>query len=236
MRPSPPPLLKLEPRVLRALVIAFVGFGGVGTLVLVGGGALGVTGPAIEAWLSEFAGGPWALPAAIGMFAAMAFLGAPQFVLIAAAVAAFGPWRGAGYSWAGTLVSSAVGFGLGRRFAGRLLSVHGGPGVWRFVRMIGRNGFAASLLVRLVPAAPFVLINMAAGATPMAFSDFLMGTAIGIVPKVAITALGAAAVGRAMGSGGLEWLGLTGGALLLWLALGGAARAWAKRWDLPDEP
>ncbi len=59
--------------------------------------------------------GPWALPAAVGGFAVMAFLGVPQFVLIAAAVVAFGPWTGFAYSWIGTLVSALVGFALGRQ-------------------------------------------------------------------------------------------------------------------------
>jgi uncharacterized membrane protein YdjX (TVP38/TMEM64 family) len=227
--------LKFDARTLRAASVAFFGFGGVGLLVLVGARAFGVTGVGVEAWLSGFAGGPWALPAAIGMFAALAFVGAPQFILIAAAVAAFGPLRGAGYSWAGTMVSSLVGFGLGRRFAAGLVGAHAGAGLKRFARMVGRNGLAASLLVRLVPAAPFMLVNMAAGATPMATGDFLIGTAIGIVPKIAITALGAAGFGAAAGHGLPLSLSLIGAALLLWAGLGWAARAWARRWDVSDD-
>jgi len=228
--------LTLPPRALRASFLAFVSFGGVGLLVLLGARLCGVTPVGMEAWLRGFSDGPWALPAAIAMFAALAFLGAPQFVLIAAAVAAFGPWRGAGYSWAGVMVSATLGFWLGRRFAGRLLSLHSGPRLRRFVRMIGRNGLAASLLVRLAPAAPFVLVNMAAGATPMPILDFVMGTAVGIVPKIAITALGAAGVSAAGAHASLAAVGLLALALIAWGVLGLGARAWTSRWDLSDEP
>ena len=38
--------------------------------------------------------------------------------------------------------------------------------------MVGRNGFLASLIVRLVPSAPFIVVNMAAGVTPMRLRDF----------------------------------------------------------------
>lgn len=225
-----------KPRALKAALLAFAGFGGVGIMLLAGAHLLGVTGPAVQAWLAGFSDGPWGLIAAVAVFAALSFVGAPQFLLIAAAVAAFGPWRGAGYSWAGTMISAGVGFWLGRRVAGDLLAAHGGAAVSRFVRMISCNGFVASLLVRLVPAAPFVLINMAAGATPMPLADFLAGTAIGVVPKVAVIALGATGAGRAAASDGAQGAALVAAAVVLWLALGWAARHWSRRWDLTDEP
>ena len=110
-------------------------------------------------------------------------------VLIAAAVVAFGPWLGSLYSWIGTMVSAAVGFWLGRLTGGRLLRDLGGRGIQAFIAMIGRNGFLASLIVRLVPSAPFVAVNMAAGVTTMPFLAFAGGTALGIVPKILLTAM-----------------------------------------------
>ena len=220
---------------LRSFAVAFVGFGGVGLLALVGARAFGVTGSGVEAWLSGFSDSPWGLTAAIALFAALAFIGAPQFVLIAAAVAAFGPWRGAAYSWAGTMVSAALGFGLGRRFAAQLIRAHAGSSVARFMRLVGRNGLLASLMVRLAPSAPFVLVNMAAGATPMAFADFLWGTALGIVPKIVICAIGTAGAGRAMGQGGAWGLVAVVMALGLWAGLGWGAKAWARRWRGADD-
>ena len=45
--------------------------------------ALGLDeGKSLEAWMGAGVTGPWALPAAILGFAALAFLGVPQFVLI----------------------------------------------------------------------------------------------------------------------------------------------------------
>ncbi len=220
---------------LRTVLTAFIGFGGLGVLALIGGRVFGVTGAGVEAWLAGFASGPWALPAAVALFAGLAFIGAPQFVLIAAAVAAFGPWRGAAYSWIGTLTSAAVGFGLGRRFAARLIGERAGPGVRRFTQMIARNGVAASALVRLAPAAPFVLVNIAAGATAMGLADFLLGTGLGIIPKILICAAGTAGAGRAVGSGGLQAVGLVIGALALWFALGWAVKAWSGRWTTAQD-
>jgi uncharacterized membrane protein YdjX (TVP38/TMEM64 family) len=95
--------------------------------------------------------------------------------------------------------------------------------------MVGRNGFMASLLVRLVPSAPFIVVNMAAGVTTMRRVDFVAGTAIGIVPKIALTAFSGAAVMQALHGGGpRHWLMLALAAGL-WLAAALAARAWLRR-------
>ena len=144
----------LDARALRSLGVSFLLFGGVGFVFLLGAPALGLTGKAgVEHWLG-LARGPWALPIAVGAFAVLAFLGAPQVVLIAAAAVVFGPWLGSLYSWIGTFVSALIGFELGRVFGGRVIRDLKSPGVDRFMALIGRNGFMASLIIRLVPAAP----------------------------------------------------------------------------------
>ena len=115
-------LTNMDARAWRSLAVSFVLFGGVGTLLLLGAPELGLNQAGVQRWLT-LAHGPWALPAAVAAFAALAFLGAPQFVLIAAAVVVFGPWTGSLYSWIGTLVSAQIGFELGRAFGGGLIQI-----------------------------------------------------------------------------------------------------------------
>ncbi len=227
--PIPPRGAGVPRRRWREAGLAFVLFGGVGLVFLFGAGALGLSGPAAARhWLAA-ARGPWALPAAVACFAALAFLGAPQFVLIAAAVAAFGPWRGLGYSWVGTMVSALIGFGLGRLWGGRLLAPAGvGAGtIDRFMTLVARNGVLASLVIRLVPFAPFVVVNIAAGVTAIRLADFAFGTAIGILPKIALTALAGQSILRALtGAGVGVAIGLLVLAAAVWIAAGLAARRW----------
>jgi uncharacterized membrane protein YdjX (TVP38/TMEM64 family) len=159
----------------------------------------------------------------VAAFAALAFLGVPQVVLIAAAVLAFGPWAGLAYSWTGTMVSALIGFGLGRSFGARLTT--GWPAAQRFADLVGRNGFMASLVVRLVPFAPFVLVNAAAGVAPMSWAAFALGTGIGILPKIAVIAF----AGHSIAAGGVlsfVWLTI---ALAVWAAAGWVARRWLRR-------
>jgi uncharacterized membrane protein YdjX (TVP38/TMEM64 family) len=223
-------LTNLDGKAWRALLVSFLLFGGVGLIFVFGAQVLGFGGEsAVEGFLGAAARGPLALPVAVAAFAGLAFLGVPQFMLIAAAVVAFGGWTGFVYSWIGTMVSALVGFRLGRAAGARTLERFSGPGVWRFMDHVGRNGFAASLIVRLVPSAPFIVVNMAAGVTPMRLVDFVLGTALGIVPKIALTAFAGSSIARAVRQGpGREaiWLGLV---VAVWLAIGWAARLWLGR-------
>ncbi len=47
---------------------------------------------------------------------------------------------------------------------------------------VKKSGINFLLFVRLVPLFPFFLINLVAGLTPMRFSVFFLGTAVGIIP------------------------------------------------------
>ena len=218
----------MDARAWRTVAVSFVLFGGVGVVFLFGAQLLGLNGEvAVEHWLSA-AHGPWALPVAVGAFAALAFIGVPQFVLIAAAVVAFGPWTGFAYSWIGTLVSSLIGFWLGRAFGGRLLKDLAGDGVAKFMKLIGKNGFLASLIVRLVPSAPFIVVNMAAGVTPMKLRDFAAGTAVGIIPKIALTAFAGNSIVQALKGGGQRHIVMLVIAVAVWIVAGLIARNWLK--------
>ncbi len=221
-------LSNMDAQAWRTLLISFVLFGGVGLVFVFGAPMLGLNGEAtVQEWLRA-APGPWSLPVAVLAFAVLAFAGVPQIMLIAATVVAFGPLTGFAYSWIGTMVSSLVGFYLGRVAGAKTLERFSGDGIRRFVELVGRNGFFASFIVRLVPSAPFIVVNMAAGVTPMRVLDFTLGTALGIVPKIVLTAFAGNAIVRLMkGEIGKDalWLVLIAAA---WVAIGLVARAWLR--------
>jgi uncharacterized membrane protein YdjX (TVP38/TMEM64 family) len=133
-------------------------------------------------------------------------------------------------------VSSLVGFWLGRAFGARMLRDLHSRGVDQFMALIGKNGFTASLIVRLVPSAPFIVVNMAAGMTPMRLWAFAAGTAIGIVPKIALTAFAGNSVVQALNGGGIGHIALLAGAAAIWIGAGLLARRWLKAAETAQEP
>jgi len=51
-------------------------------------------------------------------------------------------------------------------------------------RRLGRGGVSAVLLFRLLPVAPFTVVNLVAGASHLRLRDFLIGTALGMAPGI----------------------------------------------------
>ena len=221
-------LTNMDAKAVRSLAVSFALFGGVGLIFVLGAPALGLTSKAgVARWLM-LAQGPWALPAAVAAFAVLAFLGAPQVALIAAAAVVFGPVKGSLYSWVGTFVSAQIGFELGRLFGAGPIRDLKSRGVERFMALIGRNGFMASLVIRLAPAAPFIVVNMAAGVAKVRRADFALGTGVGIVPKILLTAFAGGSVMAAVNGGGWVQFALLGLVILIWLGSAFLARRWLR--------
>ena len=183
----------------------------------------------LEAWLGGFRHGPWGLPAAVIVFTVAAFFGAPQFILIAACVVAFGPWFGFLYSWIATVASAAVTYWMGRGPTARVLERHGGKTVGRLTRFVGQNAFYASFMIRNVPSAPFIVVNMAFGAARASFPGFLAGCALGVLPKTALVAFFGGSFMTAVSGDGVWTSAILAGVALAWLGLMLGVREWVRR-------
>ncbi len=111
----------------------------------------------------------------------------PVTLLIAATGIVFGVLPGAPYALAGTVCAAAAGYALGaaigRKAARRLL----GARLNRLSRRVARRGTLAMILVRLLPLAPFGVINIACGASHIRLRDYLLGTLLGVTPGVLLT-------------------------------------------------
>ena len=139
--------------------------------------------------MASLSNSPWAIPVTIVMFCVMAFIGAPQWMLITGTVLAFGPWQGGSLSWAGSMASAMLGFGVGHFVGAERLQKLDAKLIKKLSAAVRKNGFMTSLVVRLVPTGPAILVNLAAGVSRMKFSHFVGGTAIGVIPKIIVVAL-----------------------------------------------
>ncbi|MFN4225113.1 MAG: TVP38/TMEM64 family protein [Hyphomonas sp.] len=191
-----------------------------------------------ESWLRNLAGSPWGLPAVIFIFCAAAFVGVPQFALIAAAIAVFGPLPGAVYAWIANMISGALTFWIGRAGGEAAVNRYAGPRARKLSRLIGQNALIASAVVRNVPAGPFLIVNMVFGASAAKFRDYWVGMGLGIIPKIALVAVGWKTVVTAFQGNPLV-AGLFGlGAVVLYAGIAifvvrRARQAWQ---DIPTEP
>ena len=144
---------------------------------------------------------------------------------------AFGPEQGFWFAWIATVVSGVATYFTGRLAGAETRKRFGGATGGRFTRFMGKNAFMASLIVRLVPSAPFVVVNMAFGAARVNFWAFIGGLTVGVLPKTAILAFSGDAIMEA-----LE--GKVGSAVLagviaigLWVLVAYIVRRWLRRDD-----
>ncbi|MBX9615041.1 MAG: VTT domain-containing protein, partial [Caulobacteraceae bacterium] len=123
------------------------------------------------------------------------------------------------YSWVATVASAGVTYWLGRGPTARMLDRFGGSTLERLKRFVGRNAFYASFMIRNVPSAPFIVVNMAFGATRASFPAFLAGCALGVLPKTALVAFFGGAVVAAVSGDGV-WTSLILAAIaVVWMGL-----------------
>jgi phospholipase D1/2 len=64
-----------------------------------------------------------------------------------------------------------------------------GNGLNALSRRLAKRGLVAMTLVRLLPVAPFSIVNIVAGASHIGWRDFLLGTVLGMLPGIVVIAL-----------------------------------------------
>jgi phosphatidylserine/phosphatidylglycerophosphate/cardiolipin synthase-like enzyme/uncharacterized membrane protein YdjX (TVP38/TMEM64 family) len=115
----------------------------------------------------------------------------PVTVLILVTALAFGPAEGFAYALLGSLFSGVLTFGIGRLLGRETVRRLSTGRINRLSRLLARRGLLAVTAVRILPVAPFTVVNLVAGASHIRFRDFLLGTILGMIPGVlAITVFG----------------------------------------------
>jgi phospholipase D1/2 len=131
-----------------------------------------------------------AFPALILIFVVAELFLFPVLVLLFATGVVFGPWLGTLYGLTGALASAIPPFLIGRRVGRERLERFGGAVMRKIAKVLDRRGLIAVFLVRKIPA-PYSLVNLACGASPVSMRDFLLGTLLGMgTGVVLITVVG----------------------------------------------
>lgn len=174
----------------------------------------------------------------LGSLAALALalsLAVPLTPLTLVAMLALGPWWGTACLMGAALLAAALNRWMGRALGHELLLRLAGPRLRRLSEAMEARGLWAVVALRLVPAAPFAIVNMAAGATHLQLRHMLLGTAIGMLPGTLAMAWFSDQILRALQTPGplsYALLALTVGLL--------AAGAWGlQRWlnrPAPPDP
>lgn len=179
---SHPPALKWK---LAGLVMAL--------LVLLGLAAAWSWSP-LRYWLDiehivntlQMLGQSYGAYAAILGFTLALSLAVPLTFLTLVTLVAFGPFAGFFYTMIAAMMGAAVSYGAGYMLGREVVQRLGGERVNTISQRLANRGVLAVIVIRMVPVAPFAVINMIAGASHIRLRDLLIGTAVGMTPGTLI--------------------------------------------------
>ena len=131
---------------------------------------------------------PWAPLLVSAIYVAAGMLVIPITLLVIVTCVFFGPLPGAAYALAGALANALATYGAGRVLGRQIVRRIAGVRLNYITRKLARRGMMAVAILRLLPVAPYSIVNAVAGASRLRLREFLPGTLIGILPAVAVAA------------------------------------------------
>jgi phospholipase D1/2 len=140
----------------------------------------------IVQWQDSVRAHPAAFFFVVGIYLAGSLVLFPVTILNVATVFTFGPIRGNAYGLAGWLVSATLGYAIGRAFKHKLLNRLVGPRIDRLLEQAAGHGFLAVLTMRILPVAPFTLVNVFVGTSGIGFRDFFLASLVGRIPGMIV--------------------------------------------------
>ncbi len=125
--------------------------------------------------------------AVVASYVAAGLLMVPVMLLIAVTGIVFGPWYGSLYAVAGSLLSALVTYGIGHWLGRDAVRGLLGARINRLSQRIAQRGILAMMVIRMLPVAPFSIVNIVAGASHIKLRDYLVGTWLGMMPGIIMT-------------------------------------------------
>jgi uncharacterized membrane protein YdjX (TVP38/TMEM64 family) len=101
----------------------------------------------------------------------------------------FQPYKAIAVSFSGILLSASLLHWLGARFIGERAKKVMGPTIKRVDDALTDRGILTIAAIRMIPLAPFTLVNLAAGAVGVRFRDYVLGTMLGLLPGISVVCI-----------------------------------------------
>jgi phospholipase D1/2 len=138
----------------------------------------------LSGWVYAMKGSLLVPVVVMGIYVAGSMLMIPVTLMVGATGIVFSPVIGTLYALAGCLLSGLTAYAVGAKVGRNTISKLSGKRSARLSRRLSDNGIIAVAIIRNLPVAPFTIVNMMAGASHIKLKDFLIGTAIGMLPGI----------------------------------------------------
>lgn len=177
MNKTPSPYLRLS--LFIAVIMLFLGFAALWRWTELGSWLNPEHWQHNVAWLREH---PLAPLFGIGGFLLATLLALPATLVMLAEAVIFGAHAAFFYVCLGALLNAVLSFSLGRWLGASALAQLPASRAHKLSERLGQGGLMAALTIRLLPIAPFVVMNVLIGASHIRFQHFLLSTILILIP------------------------------------------------------
>jgi phospholipase D1/2 len=177
------------------------------------------------AWAQESAWAPYLFVLAYPVAGLIVF---PVMLMSAIVACLFPPPEAMAISFSGFLLSAALLHRIGAIFAANVRAMMG-TAMRRVDALMDNQGITTIAAIRMLPIAPFTVVNLAAGALGVRFFEYMAGTALGLAPGMIMLCLFGHQARQMWRHPTPSRIGMGIGFLLLWVAMSFTLQRWAKR-------
>jgi uncharacterized membrane protein YdjX (TVP38/TMEM64 family) len=132
---------------------------------------------------------PWGPIAMLALYVIGGFVMMPLLALYAATVLVFEPVTAITVALTGAMLNAAAVYFAGAKLIRNWVERSFGDPIARVRNALQSRGVLAVAMIRMVPVAPFSLVNVAAGAIGIPFREYLFGTFLGLAPGTVLICL-----------------------------------------------
>ncbi|MCR9089769.1 VTT domain-containing protein [Algiphilus sp.] len=138
----------------------------------------------LEAHVETLARSPWAVLSLGAVYILATPVMFPLTALNLALIVAIGPVAGMAYALYGSLLAGLCAYWTGLRLGQPALDRWGNAKVDKALRIVRESGVPGLVLLRIMPVAPYAVVNLVLGAGGVRGLPFVVGTVLGILPAL----------------------------------------------------
>jgi uncharacterized membrane protein YdjX (TVP38/TMEM64 family) len=116
------------------------------------------------------------------IYSLASFFFIPINILILATASIYDGFTAFFYAMIGSLLNASVSYGAGYLLGKKTIQKIFFERIRRIAKKLEKKGLLPIIIVRLLPIAPYSIVNVVAGAFHISFKNFLIGTCIGMIP------------------------------------------------------
>jgi phosphatidylserine/phosphatidylglycerophosphate/cardiolipin synthase-like enzyme/uncharacterized membrane protein YdjX (TVP38/TMEM64 family) len=140
----------------------------------------------LAAWARAIRGNSISFLGVLGAYVVGGLIMVPITLLVGVTAMVFSPTWGALYALCGCLLNALATYLIGSRLGKQTIRKLAGQRLNRLSRQMAKQGILTVAIIRNIPVAPFTIVNMIAGASHIRLKDYLIGTAIGMLPGILV--------------------------------------------------